>query len=348
MKGGNLIKTGIGIGVGLALFAGVACGQTADKSSENIASETTVAGATLDSELEKFYDPMSEIPLTFESQEIQGNTPNYVQNELVQQLPEGLLQFYDTLESRGFPALPDGVSELTITSIDTNYLLSKDNLEQKIQSAQGTIEHMKNFLSDTDLNFPEVEFVVAQNSLEVAEGIEGNDEGANIDRIVIYPIQILEYNIHIEGEAKYGNQLIPIEFTIKASKGGGEVNKRTHLSGKLGDLNVEFIYGNILWAQNGSSQLVFETPALEVLHAAIAPIAEQYAKQLVKEANTVEKALNAIQHSDLLDEYVVHGIGRYWFRNINDSWNLGFPLESRTSLATTLLIFDTKSPFTKN
>lgn len=323
MKGKSLIKTGLGIGVGIALLAGVACGQPTEKT-DITTQQAPTATVTLDQQIQQFHHPLSEIPIAFGSNELESTTESYVQNAILQQVPQGLLQYYKALEVRGLPTLPDGVSELTITSVETNYILpSTENLEQKIQSAQRSIEHMKEFLSETGLKFPEIEFVVAQNSSEIAEDIEGKVEGANIDGMVIYPIQLIEYDIQIKGEAKYGNQLLPIEMTIKARKGGGEVEKRTHLTGKLGDLNVEFIYGNILWAQYGSSQLVFETPALEVLHAAVAPIAEQYAKQLVEEANTVEEARNAVHRSDLLDEYVVHGIGRYWFRNINESWNLG-------------------------
>jgi|TARA_B100001964_G_C14214344_1_gene591978 hypothetical protein len=279
------------------------------------------------SQIQQFYHPLSEIPIVFDSYELQSTTPELIQNAIVQQVPPGLLQYYGALAARGFPSLPDGVSELTITSVETNYILppAKD-LEQKIQTAQSSIEHMKEFLSDTGLNFPEVEFVVAKSSSEIEENIEGKTEGSEIDKIVIYPTQLTEYNIQVEGEAKYGNQILPIGMTIKARKAGGEVEKKTHLSGKMGDLEVNFIYGNILWAQQGSSQLVFETPALEVLHAAVAPIAEQYAKQLVGEANTVEEARNAVHRSDLLDEYVVHGIGRYWFKKLNDNWNLGYDM----------------------
>jgi len=280
------------------------------------------------SQIQQFYPPLSEIPIVFDSYELQSTTPELIQNAIVQQVPPGLLQYYSVLAAKGFPSLPDGVSELTITSVETNYIPpSTQNLEQKIQTAQKTIEHMKGFLSNTGLKFPEVEFVVARTSSEITEGVEEKVESADIDKIAVYPVQLTEYNIKVEGKAKYGNQILPIEMTLRVREGGGEVEKRTDLTGKLGDLNVAFTYGNILWAQQGPSQTVFETPALEVLHAAVAPIAEQYAKQLVEEANTIEEARNAVQRSDLLDEYVVHGIGRYWFKNLDNTWNLGYNMD---------------------
>ncbi|MBI2523257.1 hypothetical protein HYW19_02620 [Candidatus Woesearchaeota archaeon] len=114
---------------------------------------------------------------------------------------------------------------------------------------------------------------------------------------------------------------------IKVRKVGGETERRTRLTRIGNKYNVEFVYNNILWSLQSSPQIVFETPALELLHAAVAPIDEQYAKQLVQNATTLEEARNAVRRAKLLNEYVVHGIGRYWFKTVNNAWSLGYDMD---------------------
>ncbi|MDP7263308.1 MAG: hypothetical protein QGI38_02170 [Candidatus Woesearchaeota archaeon] len=170
--------------------------------------------------------------------------------------------------------------------------------------------------------------MVAQSSSEVKEGIKFRNEGAAIDEVAIYPVQQFQDIVEIKGEVKYGNQILPLEMTLIVHGPLGQFSKKTHLTGGKGEYTVDFLYGGILWNLKGPQQSVLETPALEYLHSTVAPFARGHAQQLMQRASTGTEAIDAIDRSDLLDEYVVHGLGRAWFEQLNTDWQLGYDMDS--------------------
>jgi hypothetical protein len=331
MLGRNFVRNSINIGVGLAMLAGVACGQPTDKTSEATTEETPTAEVILEDQIEQFYDPMSEIPIGFATIEMQESTNEFDQQTIFQKVEEGLSQYYATLKNAGFPAQPDGISELTITASDIEYVTlpvvsKRIDLEQKIETAENTIEDLKGYLSEANLKFPEVYFVVSYDFSK--SDIEDQKKSDQIDKIDVYLIAHSQKAFGIEGTAKYGDLVLPITMNINIRSAGGENVANTHLFGKVGELDVEYLYGNIIWSLEGPPQTILETPAMEILHRATALYHEQHAKQLVQKAKTDEEAIDGIDRADSLNEYVVHGIGRSWFERFNQSKGLGYNMEN--------------------
>jgi hypothetical protein len=286
---------------------------------------TNVAAQTLAIE---FYRPNSKIPVRFDNPKLSQDYPT-LEGNISKSLPELYALVKDAYN---VAATPDGVSELTVISVSNQYTLpGKESLEEKISTAKKTIDDMRTYVSGANLSWPEVKFVVPNSITEIEEGAEPKDISNKVDKISIYPVQDFSAVGRIKGFLNYGKRVIPLDANVEAESNFGVFLRNVTFTATNNTVETIFTYGNIIWKVGAEPQNVLETPAQETLHVALSQITMQNTKDTIGGIQYIEDAERIVNNNLRLEEYVVHGIGHAWFKEINKTRSLGYDTENFVS-----------------
>lgn|SRR3989338_7875401 len=315
----NILKAGIGVGAAMAILA-VA---TIDRNPQVIQQisqqpvERKVAA-------KKYYEPLGIVEMVFSSYKLQESTSDAVKSHLEKNIGPAVQQVYDQFAAQGYPKIPDGLSELTIEAVTKEYVPATGSLEGRVEQARKSIEHVRAFLANA-IELPPVEFAIPKTPAEAKASIEKARQPN--EPVKLNLVHGTKYNLTLTGEVKYGARIVPFQLKAEAIDYGSAFHSAYDFVYLPENSQFEFQYYHISWSQNNSPQNIFETPALEVLHAATVSIQAKYLEFLGKQARNDEELAKATNRGKLLDEYVVHGIGRMWLKGINEEWKLGYDME---------------------
>lgn len=323
MLGRSYVVKGFIALLALSLAAGIACGQATGQSQATPPPQS-LSSANLEEQVEQFYSPLSNVPVVFESKSLEKSTSFLDKQRLFRQVPPRLAAVYNEMARQGYAEKPDGVSQLVVTSIDPYFVLAEqDSLEGKVETANKAIAHMQGYISDARLQLPQVVFKIPKSSTEARSAFEAKISG-EVNTVTAYVFKNFTRKATLKGKMKYGELTVPLElsFPLYESAGGAQRLLTIKSAGK--GFQASFSYYSIVWALDHTAQVVFETPALEALHVAVAPITEKISNEQLKFARSRDEAQSIVEEYVRLEEYVVHGIGMAWFEKLNNDWQLGF------------------------
>jgi len=317
MNGKSLIKTGIGVGVGIALLAGVACGQGEYKTptlSNN--TTTTISRPSIDKKfsLEEVLTLAKIQPDFVEGQTIEKYAPYRVQQLFTNQLNDYLKQ------NQPLYGIPTSVSSRMHTPIRyLSFLESPEQYTNLVQKAEDALSHGLNYWKHDELYTPKVNIILPTTADQI-------HKEQPVDNINIYAVKAAGTIYPYRVSAKYPDGgILSIDLVANATS-LGEAPGTININIKDGKMDVLQTTERLLWTIDEEDPLTYTTPAIEVLHTQLSALTLVHIIGTVHQNPDIhEEQLNNYKESfKMLEELMVHGgIGLNWKYQLNQDWNLG-------------------------
>lgn len=227
--------------------------------------------------------------------------------------------------------------ESKILSRETKIELTTDMLaKQKIEQVRKTIDHANKYFKGI-IKKQQITFAKPKNKKEVLYA--KHPKGDN--RILFYPIKNHKEEIKLKVDLIYSKDTLALalEYTNENKRGETErVYSATLKENYEWDVKPRE-RRPISWVIGKNDIAVMETPVLEILHEVLASYTRKNITQDLKGVTEIEKVNQIVQDNINNEEFIVHGLGRNWFKQYCKDNKLGYTIEH---LDTTMGHIETK------